>query len=90
MPEVKFGLSQTNKPAPLFWRRLTNAIILSFVPAYVGIIQALPISDAKRNIFMCVAAAVPFVMKGIGMLLGNGQEFTPPNEVIDKQAEQKP
>lgn len=85
MPEVKFGLNQTEKPAPLFWRRLTNAVILSFVPAYVGMVQALPMTDDKRNIFMCVGTAIPFVMKGIGMLLGNGQEYAPSNQKIDEQ-----
>jgi hypothetical protein len=89
MAETKFGLSQVEKPAPLWYRRLTNATILSFIPAYVGIVQAVPMADSKRNILMCVAAAVPFVLKGIGMLMGNGQIFQPSNEKTD-QVNSKP
>lgn len=85
MAETKFGLNQVEKPAPLWYRRLTNATILSFIPAYVGIVQAVPMSDSKRNILMCVAAAVPFVLKGVGMLMGNGQVYQPSNEKTDAQ-----
>ncbi len=89
MPETKFGLGQVEKPAPLWYRRLTNAMILSFIPAYVGIVQGLPMSADKRNILMVAATAVPFVLKGIGMLLGNGQEYRPSNEKIDQQAQKE-
>jgi hypothetical protein len=85
MTETKIGFDQIGKPAPLWYRRLTNAVILSFIPAYVGIVQAVPMSDAKRNIHMCVAAAIPFVLKGIGQIIGNGQVYTPSNEKIDEQ-----
>lgn len=87
MADTKFGLSQVEKPAPLWYRRLTNAMIMSFIPAYVGIIQSVPMNPDKRNILMCVATAIPFIMKGIGMIMGNGQEFSPSNEKLDKQTE---
>lgn len=73
MADTKIGIDQVNKPAPLWFRRMTNAVILMFIPGYVSVIQALPMSDAKRNIAMCVATAVPFLLKGIGMILGNGE-----------------
>lgn len=85
MAEIKVGMSQVNKPAPLGFRRFTNAMILSFVPAYVGIIQSVPMNDAKRNILMCIATAIPFVLKGIGMIIGNGQDYVPSNEQVDKE-----
>jgi hypothetical protein len=71
--ETKIGVDQFNKPAPLWYRRLTNAMILCFVPMYVGIVQMIPISDAKRNILMAIATGVPFLFKGIGMVIGNGE-----------------
>lgn len=85
MPETKIGLDQVSKPPPLWFRRLTNAIILSFIPAFVGIVQGVTMSDAKRNIYMVIATAVPFLLKGIGMILGNGQTYQPSNETIDNQ-----
>lgn len=89
MPETKVGLSQFDKPAPLWYRRLTNAMILSFIPGYVAIVQAVPMNSDKRNIFMVAATAVPFLLKGIGMILGNGQVYTPSNAAIDKQNEKE-
>jgi putative effector of murein hydrolase LrgA (UPF0299 family) len=71
MPNV--GLDQFNKPAPAWYRRLTNAMILCFIPAYVAVVQSITVSDSKRNVLMCIATAVPFLMKGIGMILGNGE-----------------
>lgn len=87
MPQTKIGLDQFDKPAPLWYRRLTNAMILSFIPAYVGIIQAVPMGNSKRNILMCLATAIPFLLKGIGMIMGNGQVYQPSNEIIDKATE---
>ncbi len=89
MPETKFGLSQVEKPAPLWYRRLTNATIVAFIPMYVGIVQVVPISDVKRNILMVIATSVPFLLKGVGMLLGNGQVYVPSNEKIDTITEQE-
>jgi hypothetical protein len=78
--ETNVGLSQVNKPAPLWYRRLTNAIILSFVPAYVGIVQGVPMPDDKRNVLMVIGAAIPFLFKGVGMILGNGEYIQPSKE----------
>lgn len=89
MPETKWGLSQSGKPAPLWMRRLTNAMILSFLPGYVTVVQAIPMSDAKRNICMCIAAAIPFVLKGFQQIMGNGQVYSPSNEKIDQQVEKE-
>jgi len=88
MPETKWGIEQISRPAPLWYRRLTNACILCFIPMYVGIIQIAPMSDAKRNIYMGIATAIPFLLKGIGMVMGNGQYYVPSNETIDKQNQQ--
>lgn len=84
MAEVKFGLDQANKPAPLWFRRLNNAMTLSFMPGYVAVVQMVPMSDSARNIHMMVAAGIPFLMNGIGQLLGNGQKYVPSNEQVDK------
>lgn len=88
MPETKFGLSQVEKPAPLWFRRLTNATILCFLPMLTGIVQGLRMSDQARNNWMIAIVAVPFLLKGIGMIMGNGQVFSPSNEKIDKITEE--
>lgn len=84
MPETKVGLSQFSRPSPLWYRRLTNAIILCFLPMYTGIVQGVSMDVDVRNINMIIIASIPFLLKGIGMILGNGQDYTPSNETIDK------
>lgn len=86
MAEVKVGINQINTPAPLGYRKVTNAIILCFVPMVTTIVQALPMSDAKRNVWMIVIGAIPVLLKGIGMILGNGQQYTPSNEAIENES----
>lgn len=85
MAETKIGLDQINSPAPLPFRRLTNAMILCFLPMATGLVQGLTMSKDARNIWMLVIAAVPFLLKGIGMILGNGQVYSPSNETMDKR-----
>lgn len=86
MAEVKVGLNQVNTPAPLGWRKFTNAMILCFIPMITGVVQGMPMKDDTRNIWMVGIVAVPFLLKGIGMILGNGQVFSPSNETIENQS----
>jgi hypothetical protein len=85
MSETKMGVDQWNKPAPLWYRKLTNAIILCFLPVYIGFINIIPMSDYKRSLLSQVAVAIPFVLKGFGMILGNGQYYVPSNKTIEEQ-----
>lgn len=85
MADTKIGLDQINSPAPLPFRRLTNAMILCFLPMATGLVQGLTMSKDARNIWMLVISAIPFLLKGIGMILGNGQVYAPTDEVIDRQ-----
>ena len=85
MSETKVGFDQWDVPPPLWYRKLTNAIILCFLPIYVGFINILPMSDFKRSVLAQVAIAVPFLLKGIAMILGNGQVYSPTNQQMEDQ-----
>lgn len=85
MPDTKIGWNQINNPAPLYYRRFVNATNLCFLPVYVAFINIIPMSDPKRTIFSQIGVAVPFVLQGVGMVLGNGQSYSPPNEIIDSE-----
>lgn len=89
MAETKIGLSQVDKPAPLWYRRFVNATILFFIPMFTGIVQGIEMSDKARNYWMVALVAVPFLLKGIGMILGNGQVYQPSNQTIDSQSEKE-
>jgi hypothetical protein len=84
MPETKVGFDQLDIPAPLWYRKMTNAIILCFLPVYVGFINIIPMSDYRRSVCAQVAIAIPFLLKGIAMIIGNGQVYMPSNKTIEK------
>ena len=83
MSDTKIGLDQMDVPAPLWYRKLTNAIILCFLPVYVGFINIVPMSDYKRSVLSQVGIAIPFILKGIAMIIGNGQSYVPSNKDIE-------
>lgn len=85
MPKTKIGFNQVDKPAPLWFRRLSNAIVLCFIPMVTGIIQSIDMTDETRNYYMIGLVALPFFMKGLGIILGNGQIYSPSNQVIDNK-----
>jgi hypothetical protein len=84
MAETKIGFDQLDIPAPLWYRKMTNAIILCFMPVYVGFINIIPMSDYRRSILAQIAIAIPFMLKGIAMIIGNGQVYVPSNKTIEK------
>ena len=85
MADVKIGFSQMDKPAPLAYRRWVNATILFFIPMLTGIIQGVDMQPGTRNNFMLMIVAIPFLLKGIGMILGNGQVYSPTDEQVDNK-----
>lgn len=85
MPDTKIGLNQVDKPAPLWYRRLSNAMIIFVIPGAVGLLQGWGLSDKVLNHWMLVLAFLPAAIKGLGVILGNGQIYSPSNQVIDQQ-----
>jgi hypothetical protein len=86
MPETKIGLNQANKPAPLWYRRLSNALIIFIIPGVVAMVQGWGLPEKVLGRWMLVLAFAPAVIKGLGILLGNGQIYSPSNQVIDQQS----
>jgi len=86
MPDTKIGLNQVDKPAPLWYRRLSNALIIFIIPGTVAMLQGWGLPDKVLNHWMLILAFLPAVIKGLGMILGNGQIYSPSNQVIDQQS----
>lgn len=85
MADVKIGLNQTNKPAPLAWRKFMNAYIIAIMPAITVFIATFGFSvalQAKLGTLVILSGAV---VKGLGMVLGNGQIYSPSNQVVEDQ-----
>lgn len=86
MADTKIGLNQTDKPAPLWYRRFSNALIIFVIPGTVGLVQGWGLAPAVLNHWMLVLAFLPAVVKGAGIILGNGQIYSPSNAVVDDKA----
>lgn len=89
MADTKIGLNQVDKPAPLWYRRLSNALIIFVIPGTVGLIQGWGLTPKTLNHWMLVLSFLPAAIKGAGVILGNGQIYSPSNQVIDAQGEKK-
>lgn len=74
-----------DKPAPLAYRRFVNAYTVVLLPALTGAVSAWGLPDnTVKKVLIVLTLTVP-VVKGLGMILGNGQIFSPSNQVIDSQ-----
>lgn len=85
MAITKIGPGQFDTPAPLGYRRFMNAMIIFILPGLTAFINGWGLPDKIANHWMLILAFVPALIKGIGVFLGNGQEYTPTNKVIDEQ-----
>jgi hypothetical protein len=83
MSDVKIGLNQTSKPAPLGYRKFLNAYIIVFVPAFTTMILGLPIDPTVVKYIFAGLTFTVAVAKGLGMVLGNGQAYAPSNETVE-------
>lgn len=83
MPQTKMGFSQVEKPAPLWYRRLSSALIMFLVPGAIGLVSGWGLSDKIANRWLMVLGFVPALVKAVGSLLGNGQVYAPTNEEVD-------
>lgn len=90
MPETKIGVSQINKPAPLWYRRLSNGLIMFIVPALIGAVTSWGFSDNVTKKILIGLGLLPAVFKGLGAMLGNGQIYSPSNEAVDNAQPQEP
>ena len=86
MGDVKIGLGQLNKPSPLGWRKFMNAYIIVFMPAMTAFISTWGFAfdmQAKLGTLLVLSGAI---VKGFGMILGNGQIYSPSNQTIENQS----
>lgn len=78
---TKVDWKNVDHPAPKWYRRFANAYIIFFTPALTGLAQGLRMSDETRNVWMLILVAMPFFLKGIGMMLGNGEVYADISQV---------
>lgn len=89
MADTKIGLNQVDKPAPLWYRRFTNAYIIVLMPGLASLFTGWGFTDAVTKKILLVIVFSGVAVKATGIVLGNGQIYSPSNQAIDAQSETK-
>ena len=74
---IKFGLKQLSKPAPIFYKRFVNALILYVIPSTATLITNLPVesmTDSTKVLIGLAAVWIISILKGLEYLLGTDSE----------------
>lgn len=85
MSDVKIGLNQTSKPAPLGYRKFANAYIVCVAPATASLLAAWGFSSDRLAKGLLLITFSTSIVKGLGMILGNGQVYSPSNQTVEDQ-----
>lgn len=80
------GISQMNKPAPLNYRRFVNAWIICVVPGATTFVATWGFSKDIQIRFAVALTFTSMLIKAVGIVLGNGQIYTPSNDIIDAKS----
>lgn len=77
MANTTVKLSNAQKPAPRWWRKLERAMLIAFIPAAVTIIQGFQFEDElfATRLMLYVNIGLVAIIKGVGMILANGEEY---------------
>lgn len=77
---TKFNINQANNPAPLWYRRFSNAMVALVIPAATALVEGWGLSDIAENRVLHLLIFLAALIKGVGVFLGNGQTYA--NKVI--------
>jgi hypothetical protein len=68
----------TKRPAPKGWRKFENAMIIVFIPTATAMVQGWGFTNdlLATRLNLLIAVGVAGLLKGIGMLIANGEEYT--------------
>jgi hypothetical protein len=80
MPDVKIGVKQVNNPAPLWYRRLSNASIIFIIPGAIGLVSGWGLPVSEVNHWLMALGFAPAVFKGVGVILGDGSYYNVPED----------
>lgn len=72
-----FSTENTNKPAPKWWRKLENGLLMILIPSTVGILMGWGFADEAfaNKLILLINTGLVALVKFIGMMLANGEEY---------------
>lgn len=73
-----FSTQNTNKPAPKWWRKLENGLLMVLIPAMVAILMGWGFQDEAfaNKLILLINTGLVALIKFIGMMLANGEEYS--------------
>lgn len=77
----------THRPAPKGWRKFENAMIIMFIPTATAVIQGWGFTNETlaMRLNLLIAVGLAGLIKGIGVLIANGEEYVKVEEPKDQQ-----
>lgn len=81
MANTSFSSSNFSRPAPKWWRKLEDGLLMILIPATVAILMGWGFSnEAMANkIILIINTGLVALIKFIGKMLANGEEYAPAN-----------
>lgn len=76
MPKLNVSQTNLNVPAPKWWRKLENALLIILIPAIVLVLTNWGFEDEKKlnRILLLVNVLLTAVVKAIGLILAEEPE----------------
>lgn len=79
MANTSFKASNFSKPAPRWWRKLEDGLLMILIPAIVAMLMGWGFKDEAfaNKIILLINTGVVAVIKFIGKMLANGEDYMP-------------
>lgn len=77
MANVTVSTSNANRPAPKWWRKLENGLLMVLIPAIVAILMGWGFADEAfaNKLILLINTGIVALVKFIGMMLANGDDY---------------
>lgn len=74
-----FSSKNFSKPAPKWWRKLEDGLLMILIPAVVAVVMGWGFSDEGfvNKLTLLINTGLVALIKFIGKMLANGEEYTP-------------
>lgn len=85
MAQVTVSTNNVNKPAPRWWRKLEDGLLMILIPATVAIIMGWDFADDAfaNKLTLIINTGIVALIKFIGKILANGEEYV----AVDKNTD---
>lgn len=82
MAKQTFSANNFNRPAPKWWRKLEDGLLMILIPAIVAMLMGWGFKDEAfaNKIILLINTGLVAVIKFIGKMLANGEVYAPQPE----------